>query len=280
MAVKKNEITNKHTGRVGFATGTGRCGTQFITKVFAMEPTVSSSHERNIHNESFHRYCKWYDLPVDEMGFIYTKQIEIEEDLKTHLFSFEASAQLSFSIKTLYDTFNAKFIFLVRSPEKVVNSFKYKNIYSNPYIINCPSQALGYQKVDHIHHFLGRFAPIGDFFNQWNRMTQIGRIAWYWKITNQKIFEQLEAIPGSQWRLVKLENFDYEEFLKITNFLGIESKLHQNKFDKLRNKPPNAFKKVSSIKDWTSLEIQEFESQVAPMADKLGYKYRINDLII
>ena len=280
MVTANNEIMNNHAGKVGFATGTGRCGTQFITNVFGMEPTVSSSHERNIHNESFHRYCTWYDLPVDEMGFIDTKQNEIEEDLKKHLFSFEASAQLSFSIKTLYDAFNAKFIFLVRSPEKVVNSFRHKNIYSKPYIINNPSQALGYQKVERIHHFLGRFAPRGDFLNQWNNMTQIGRIAWYWKITNQKILEQLETIPDSQWCLVKLENFDYLEYLKITEFLGIKSKLHQNKFDKLRKKPPNAFKKLSSIKDWTSLEIQEFESQVAPMADKLGYRYRINDLTI
>lgn len=274
MALYNNNIQKIYDGKVAYATGTGRCGTQFITKLISMEHDIASSHERDINNESFHRYCKWYGMPVDEMGFIYAKQMELENDLKTARFSFEASAQLSFSIKTLHDAFSSKFIFLIRNPEKVVNSFRYKNIYHSPYITDDASKALGYQKAEYMHRFLGRFAPKGEFLKEWNSMTQIGRIAWYWNITNQKIMEQLETIPKSSWHLVKIEEFDFNEYLKITNFLGFKTKITPNKFEKLRKKRPNSFKKVGNSKNWTATEIQEFESQVAPMAKLFSYSYK------
>ena len=92
---------DRFRGRVGFAVGTGRCGTKFMAQVVGMESRVASSHERNVLNESFHRYCKWYGLPVDHEGFLRAKESEIKEDLQKNIFSFEASAQLSSSIHEL-----------------------------------------------------------------------------------------------------------------------------------------------------------------------------------
>ena len=58
--------------KVGFAIGTGRCGTLFLYQLMEKEPQVASSHERNPDNETFHRYCKCHDLPVDHEGFLAT----------------------------------------------------------------------------------------------------------------------------------------------------------------------------------------------------------------
>ena len=122
-------MTRKTNSKINFAIGTGRCGTKFLYKVLDLEPNVASVHERNPLNETFHRYCKWYDIPVDHEGFLHTKEQEIQADLDQFDCSFEASAHLSLSVEELYQRFNAKFILLVRSPHEVVNSYLRKGWY-------------------------------------------------------------------------------------------------------------------------------------------------------
>ncbi|MGQ9671036.1 MAG: hypothetical protein ACUVWY_12885 [Desulfosoma sp.] len=84
---------------------------------------VAASHERFPLNEPFHRYCKWYELPVDAEGFLQAKEREIREDLAHKAFSLEASPHLSLSVVELYERFHARFILLVRTPHEVVSSF-------------------------------------------------------------------------------------------------------------------------------------------------------------
>ncbi len=40
-----------YENKVGFAIGTGRCGTLFLYQLMDREPAVASSHERNPDNE-------------------------------------------------------------------------------------------------------------------------------------------------------------------------------------------------------------------------------------
>lgn len=271
--------TNYFRGRVGFAVGTGRCGTQFIVQVIGLEPGVSSVHERNVLSESFHRYCKWYGLPVDDEGFLYTKEVEIQQDLVDHLFSFEASAQLSSSIEELYTRFEAKFILLVRSPERVVNSFLRKGMYDKPFVRTNPQLALGYQESRSFHHFLGRLAPSGEKFLQWSQMSRVGKLAWFWNAVNAKIFEQFESIPQTHWRVEKLEELLYSRYLEVTRFLGFQATVTQQVYDDLVRGRPNALPDVPTIATWNTSEIAEFEAEVAPMAKKLGYEYRVERLL-
>lgn len=63
---------------VGFAIGTGRCGTNFLAKLIELEPYVKSTHERNALNETFHRYCKWYNSLVDHEVFLSTYLTRLE----------------------------------------------------------------------------------------------------------------------------------------------------------------------------------------------------------
>ena len=166
--------------RIGFAIGTGRCGTKFIAQIVDRESNVSSVHERNPLNETFHRYCKWYGLTVDNEGFLQEKEREIQQDFQENFYSFEASAHLSLSIQELYDRFEAKFLLLVRSPEKVVNSYLRKGWYEKPAVRVNPNLAPGYQECEAFHHFLGRIVPSGEKFEQWNQMSRVGKLAWFW----------------------------------------------------------------------------------------------------
>ncbi|WP_193996652.1 hypothetical protein [Leptolyngbya ectocarpi] len=174
--------------------GTGRCGTHCLAQLMSLERVIASTHERHPFNDTFHRYCKWYGLPVDAGGFIQTKAINIEKDLEHHAFSFEASAYLSLSIVELYQFFGAKFLILARSPEKVVNSYIRKGWYQQPYSRYNSHHIPSYQPGMKTHHFLGRIIPSGSIFDQWQQMTQVGKLAWYWNTLNSKIVEQLKNI--------------------------------------------------------------------------------------
>ncbi len=269
---KNNQIIDN----VGFAIGTGRCGTNFLAKLLELEPHLKSTHERNPLNETFHRYCKWYDLPVDNEGFLQSKETEILKDLEKKDYSFEASAFLSVSIKELYERFGAKFLLLVRSPEKVINSYLVKGWYQDRFIQANHDLALGYQKNKSFHHFLGRPAPTGSKLNQWQTMTRVGKLAWYWNELNFRVIHLFEQIPKEYCKVQKLEEFDYQSYIDITNFFGFDPHVTVKQFESLTNKKPNSFTEVPTIEDWTDQEKMEFEQEIKPMAKYFDYQHQVN----
>ncbi|MBW7996609.1 MAG: hypothetical protein FVQ81_08610 [Candidatus Glassbacteria bacterium] len=260
-------------GKAGFAVGTGRCGTRFVSEVAGLEPGVASSHERNAYNESFHRYCKWYDLPVDSAGFLAAKREEIEGDLAIAGYSFEASGYLSFSIKELYESFGAKFLLMLRRPDKVINSFLFKGWYGKPYICGKPNLAPGYQEheAEWFNHFLARIAPRGDEFIRWNKLTRVGKLAWYWTALNSSVLQQFAELPASQSMVVKLEELNYVKYLEVADFLGYESAIGREKFESLAYNPPNQFRDYRGAAVWSDREHGEFEAQVKALADRFAY---------
>lgn len=264
---------------VVFAIGTGRCGTQFLAKMISHEPMIASIHESNSMNETFHRYCKWYNLPVDNEGFLRIKEIEIQKGLTNKKLFFEASAFLSVSIKELYEHFGAKFILLVRSPEKVVNSYLVKGWYNEKFVQNDKTLALGYQQNNSFHHFLGRPAPVGEFFNTWNSMTRVGKLSWYWNELNSRAIHLLNEIPKDYWIIKKIEEMNYDGYQEVMNFLDVKSTISSQMFNFL-SEDRHSFRNVRSINSWSDLEIHEFESQVQPMTQKLNYEYKVNKLLV
>ncbi len=265
--------------QVGFAIGTGRCGTNFLYRVFDLEPNVASVHERNPLNETFHRYCKWYEIPVDHEGFLKVKEKEIRCDLEQSKISFESSAHLSLSVEELYQRFNAKFVLLVRQPHEVVNSYLRKGWYSQTVIRENANLPPSYQESDLFHHFLGRIIPSGDKFEQWQQMTQAGKLAWFWNTLNQAVIQQFESIPSSHWRIQKLEDLSYEQYLEIARFVGLQSQLPKQTYQQLAQSRPNSFSNLRSLSSWSETEIAEFEGEVAPIANKLGYEYHVETLL-
>jgi hypothetical protein len=267
--------------RVGFAIGTGRCGTLFLHQLMEKEPDVASSHERNPENEAFQRYCKWHRLPVDDEGFLATKEKEILSDLEHHPYSFEASPYLSLSVKELYERFGAKFLFLIRRPDGVVTSFVHKGFYRKPYSVKNLDLAAGYQdqSPEHFFTYFARISPRGDFFQTWNGMTQVGKVAWFWKAYNERALEAIEELPRESYRVVRIEDLDYPKYHELSQFLGFHAKVTQADFDDLRLSRPHAFWRKRSVDQWTEQEMREFESQVGDLAERFGYQHRCMRLI-
>ena len=267
-------------GKVGFCIGTGRCGTLFYYELAGREPRVASSHERNPDNEAFQRYCKWHGLPVDDEGFLAAKEHEIRNDLKDRDFSFEASPYLSLSVRELHARFGAKFVQLVRRPDRVVTSFVHKGFYRHPYVVRDASLATGYQSVgqERVHAFFARIAPTGEYFERWNRMTPVGKVAWYWRIWNERTNELLSALPADSYRIVRIEDLDHAKYCELAHFLGYEPQVTQADFDALSESKPHAFWNKRNIDQWSRQEIDEYEAEVGDMARGLGYEYRIAEL--
>ena len=269
------------TNKVGFTIGTGRCGTLFLYHVMEKEPDVASSHERNPENEAFQRYCKWHRLPVDDEGFLAIKEREVRGDLEQRAYSFEASPYLALSVRELHERLGAKFVFLIRRPDGVVTSFVHKGFYSRPYSVQNLDLAAGYQdqSPERFFTFFARISPRGEFFRAWNEMTQVGKVAWFWKAYNERTLEALEQLPRESYRLVRIEDLDYPKYKELTAFLGIDAKVSQADFDALRASRPHAFWRKRTVDQWSEQEVGEFEGQVADLAERFGYRHRVAQLV-
>jgi hypothetical protein len=257
-------------GRVGFAVGTGRCGTHFLAEILKHEPEVAAAHEREPLLETFHRYAKWNNLPIDDEGFLQAMETRIRRDLVRHTFSFESSCHLSLSLRELDERFQAKFILLVRHPRDVVRSHLGKGWYDTPVVQKRPELAPGYQEHERFHHFLGRIVPRGAELEEWNRRTRVGKLAWFWATLNQAVIDQAASLPSERWRLVKLEEFDYPAYEEFARFLGFAPQLTARRFDQIRRARPGIRKPVERA--WTEEEWSEFEGYVRPLAERLDYR--------
>jgi hypothetical protein len=262
---------------VAFCVGTGRCGTTFITELLALEPEVASSHERLRLAACYHMFCKWHGIPSDAEGFLADRDLVIANDLATRRISFEASALLSHSIAELYARFDAHFLLLVRSPAACVASFAVRGWFLEPIAWRDRSKPPTIPDGANPRHFFGRNLPRGDeAFERWSRLTQLGKLGWFWATRNRAILEQFAELPPARRSWVRLEDFDYARYLAVSEFLGYRPTVDAERYAKLAdsrlNTGPNA---PLAIDTWPEQGVREFEGEVASLADAFGYEYRI-----
>jgi hypothetical protein len=273
------ESEHEFAGRVGFCVGTGRCGTTFLAEVAGREPEVASSHERLRLAATFHMFCKWHNIAVDREGFLLDREEAIRRDLAERRFSFECSALLSHSLEELFERFRARFLLLVRSPDDTVASFAVRGWFLKPVARKDPNLPPSYREGEEPRHFLGRNIPHGAEFERWARLTQIGKLSWFWQARNRAILEQFSRLPPSHCRVERLEDLDFERYQEIAEFMGWRSQIDASKFFELAqtrlNAGPNPPRKFT---DWNPREVTEFETEVAPLAEALGYEHRVKFL--
>lgn len=267
-------------GTVIFAVGTGRCGTNFLHKVFSEEPLVTSHHERFPLEDSFHRYMQWNKLQIDHGGFLAVKNKGIVEDLAKTPVSFESSAYMSLSIQELYEKFDAKFIFMVRDPHKVVNSFIQKDWYEEPVIREDISKPVNVQpNVLRPHHNFTRLAPFGDGAVEWDKYSRVGKVAWFWKIINQNCIDQLENIPESHKCTFRLEDFNYSSFKSLEKMFGVTFNTTENDYNRLVKSKPNKLNPQKTVESWDEKEREEYLKEVGELSDYFGYSKDFNLII-
>ena len=274
-------MTTRPEGTVAFCVGTGRCGTTFITELLGLEPDVAASHERLRLAACYHMFCKWHGIPCDVEGFLADRDVVVADDLSTRRVSFEASALLSHSIAELHERFDARFLLLVRRPDACVASFAVRGWFLEPIAWRDRSKPPTIPDGANPRHFFGRNLPRGDAeFERWSRLTQLGKLGWFWSARNRAILEQLAALPAAYRRWLRLEDFDHARYLALGELLGFEPTVTGERFAQLAQSRPNTGPNIPlALGDWPAQGIREFEAEVAPLAEAFGYEYRIAALV-
>ncbi len=258
--------------KVGFAIGTGRCGTNFISRLLSLEKDVSACHERNPENEAFHRYCKWNKLKVDNTGFIFQKITEIQNDLVKNTFSFESSPHLSLSVWDLWLAIKPKFILLIREPSAMIKSYHKKGIYKDHVIRNNHHLPIGYQNLGGMHRFLGRIVPTGEMYNDWAKLSQYGKLAWWWRVINELVLLQFELIPFENRRIYSIENLDYAEYKNLVYYMLQKStRVTESRFQEIVASKPNTLNPIDKSITWNEYDKELLMKFVDPLAHYLGY---------
>lgn len=271
-------MKSKYMAAVGFAVGTGRCGTKFLAEVMARDPEVASHHERHPFSDTFYRYCKWYGIEVDPAGFLAAKRHDIECDLQAARYSFEASGFLSLALKELHERLGARIVVMIRRPNRVVASYFRKGWYANEPVIGDPSLPPTMQHVAMPHHFLGRTLPRGAEFERWRRLTRVGQLGWYWSRLNRELVEQTEKLPQGVACFQKLSALDHGAYRELCDFLGAPANVTAAQFDTIERKRPNASRVGRRVIDWSATERKEFETEVREMAEFFDYPWSTEEI--
>lgn len=280
MTTTSTTMTTTTTNSVAFCVGTGRCGTTFITQLLSLEPAVAASHERLRLAACYHMFTKWHGIPSDAEGFLADRDAVVAEDLAAKQVSFEASALLSHSVAELHERFDARFLLLVRRPDEVVSSFAVRGWFLDPIAWRDRSKPPTIPDGANPRHFFGRNLPRSDAeFQRWSKLTQLGKLGWFWAARNRAILEQFAALPAHRRGWLRLEDFDHARYLALGELLGFTPTVGAAQFAQLAQSKPNTGPNIPlTLEAWTEQGRHEFEAEVAPIAEAFGYEYRIDAL--
>lgn len=139
---------------------------------------------------------------------------------------FESDQKLSPFIEILYELFpNAKFIWLMREPDKFLKSAKARKWYAdNDYCEFTEESVIVKPYLTSDGCRIGNLDILEKFRIEkiWNEFNQDDKILWYWDFWNKLIASQMELIPSNQTLLIKLESLN-ESAKEIFEFLGVEN---------------------------------------------------------
>ncbi len=263
-------------GKAVFAVGTGRCGTKFMHELMSRHANVQSCHERRPLIDAFDRYCRFNRLPVDERGFLATKRRDVEADLDRAAVSFEASAYLSYAVHRLWEELEARVVLLVRAPHRVVISYLDKGWYRAPLVRDDPSLAAGFQPELHLdHHSFSRIVPRGEEGRHWEEQSRTGQLAWFWNRLNIDCLALLERVPESHKRVIPIETFDFAAYSDFCEWLEVTPSYDRSGLEDLIATKPNSRNPAQTTLDWSPTEQREFEVNVRPAAERLGYEWNL-----
>ena len=257
-----------------FAVGTGRCGTHFLHAVLERDPTLASFHcdtRGAMLADSFMVYAQWNGLNVDHAGFVAQRRRWIAEARAEGRIYVESNPYLPLLSGILYRATQARFVFLIRRPEDVVNSEYVKGWYREAVIRSDPSLAVGIQPEMAPHHLFFRIMPSGEDYERWRALTRIGRIAWWWNTVNLRCWEELRKLPEKALRRIKIEEFDYASYCDIHLFIGGATPLKHKEFDKIRARRPGRAPQHRTRADWSADEEREFLAETRTARELFGY---------
>jgi len=247
----------------------GRSGQNWMTSIFTSHSNCSGGCHRMIGFEELYRYITWYQLPVDLEAFYDAVQSLIIKDWSQSSLSIYSSPFFAFGLDELVNRFNPDYCFFhIRDPESVINSNFVKGWYSKipskrPKLIPGPQPLL----TETLNHNLGRIMPKDDYYDEWEKLTQIGRITWYYVTINSYLYEKYKTIPESKKWFFKLseidQNYDYYREV-LTEKFNLSPILKKNHFLALKSKMKNKGKSRRLTSDWSDKDKRDYNNIIEP----------------
>ncbi len=244
---------------LGFAAG--RSGQNWFTKIFNSHPNWIGTSERFEDFEAFFRYISYYNLAVDKKGFFKLFKLASNRDLAIYQNTFIASPYFCFGVEEITKILNPDYIFFnIRNPINSVESFFMKNWYNNTYNFQDSSPLIDISTSQ--YRSFSRIVPTKDYFEEWLKLSRIGKITWYWATANKAIYDDFNKIKHIEKFFVKLEDIDknYNLYEKLAIKFNFKNKMNKKKFHNVINKASNkGLLNKYKYKDWSDLEKKEFE---------------------
>lgn len=257
-----------------FIVGTGRNGTHFFAKLLEQEPSLFSVHLDTINRpeaDSLIPYTVWYKLPIDFLPFKeYRRRLILYASNQNKKYC-ESNPYLSLICDKLFEWFDAKIILLLRNPENVINSHYVKGWYQTIPPRSDFNVAPGFWPDLTANQFFGRLMPTGEEFTHWKNLTRIGKISWWWNTLNTEVLKLLDTIPENNYRVVKIESFDYNAYKNLCDFMNFKGTITKDKFEKIRHKRPGKGRSNKSSDTWSELERREYNEITEKLRKRLDY---------
>ena len=255
-----------------FITGTGRSGTHFLAELMKRNKKLNAFHQDDINQsvgDSFERYTRWYNLKIDHSNFIMSRALLINTSKRNGLGYAESNAMLALSIGALYSNFKGKYIITIRNPKNVVESHFNKGWYSENYNINYEYPP-GYEYFHkRSNHYFSRIYPKTKYGKKnWKNIPRLGKIAWMWSSQYLHIIRQLNDIPSINWKIIYIDEFSYNNYTELIEWLQLDSCISKTEFDKLiREKPGKG--NYNNIIKWDKESIKYYNKEIKVIIDKL-----------
>jgi hypothetical protein len=217
-----------------FIVGTGKCGESFLNKLFAKNKIFDNFDERRPFLQSYYRFIKFNKLKVDDLPFFMDIKKAISKSNKKQKIYMESSSFLVLHMNDLIKKFNSKIIFLIRNPNNVCKELFDSGWYKEKYYKSNNQFTLGYQGIsNHFsnkHHNFSRIAPKNNFFFKWNKLDPILKSKWYWDEINRLSLKKIKINKTNNFKIIKIEDLNYEKYLELCSWLGVNSNINEVKF--------------------------------------------------
>jgi len=257
---------NRSKKKLALALQTGRSGMKWLCAIFAAHDNAYGAGERNRTAEAYYRYISWNRLPIDTAGILAVCRREILADWGRVNLSLLSSPYFAYNFLYLYEGLCPdRVIWAINDPLFTLTSIYNKGWYCEDYKKSDNRLALGFQPQleKRWSHYFGRLVPHGDFFDEWQKLTRVGKIAWYLNETTKEIQFSVKQIPREKIWVYKLEEADqnYAYYLRLADDFGLQPLMSKDKFLSLKMK--TAWRSENIEKKLNRRERKEFETYAA-----------------
>lgn len=240
----------------------GRGGMKWMCEIFAAHANAHGGGERNRLAESFYRYIRYNNLPIDVSGIIDITKREALRDWSHVDISLLSSPYFSHDFLNFTRQMRPdRVIWALNDPVFTVTSFYNKGWYAKPYIYRELQKSIGFQTEleNEWSHFFGRLIPRGELFEEWAALTRVGKIAWFLNETTKEIYSAISQLPQEKVWMFHLKDADqnYDYYLSLAKSFGLSPVITKEKFLSLKGKA--TLPHENTLRAWSTQEMEEYE---------------------